>query len=52
MKNIAIYLSGNYGEILRHLPNFLEEFNFFRLSFFTIANKSALQCIEFYNLII
>lgn len=29
MKNIAIYFSGNYAEILKHLPNFLEEYNFF-----------------------
>ena len=29
MKNIAIYLSGNYAEILKHLSDFLEEYNFF-----------------------
>ena len=52
MKNIAIYLSGNYAEILRYLSDFLEEFNFFRLSLFIIVNKSAVLCIEFYNLII
>jgi len=29
MKNIAIYFSGNYAEILKHLPDFLEEYSFF-----------------------
>ena len=28
MNNIAIYLSGNYAEILKHLPDFLEEYKF------------------------
>ena len=49
MKNIAIYLSGNYAEILKYLPDFLDEYNFFGFcqnfqSYEIIKNTPSFKC--------